>query len=84
MRAKKLFTPTADLTNSRRYIAALISLQTKAPVHYSVLLATEVIWTDAVGTAATDGIYVYISPDFFAVWRQTHSGRSCLLMRCHT
>ena len=65
MRAKKLFAPTADLTNSRRYIAALISLQTKAPVHYSVLLATEVIWTDAVGTAATDGVYVYISPDFF-------------------
>lgn len=65
MRAKKLFTPTDDLTNSRRYIAALISLQAKAPVHYSVLLATEVIWTDKVGTAATDGVYVYISPDFF-------------------
>ena len=65
MRAKKLFAPTADLTNSRRYIAALISLQAKAPVHYSVLLATEVIWTDAVGTAATDGVYVYISPEFF-------------------
>ena len=65
MRAKKLFAPTADLTNSRRYIAALISLQTKAPVHYSVLLATEVIWTDKVGTAATDGVYVYISPEFF-------------------
>jgi len=65
MRAKKLFAPTADLTNSRRYIAALISLQSKAPVHYSVLLATEVIWTDAVGTAATDGVYVYISPEFF-------------------
>lgn len=65
MRAKKLFTATDDLTNSRRYIAALISLQAKAPVHYSVLLATEVIWTDAVGTAATDGVYVYISPDFF-------------------
>ena len=65
MRAKKLFAPTDDLTNSRRYIAALISLQTKAPVHYSVLLATEVIWTDKVGTAATDGVYVYISPDFF-------------------
>jgi predicted metal-dependent peptidase len=30
MRAKKLFAPTADLTNSRRYIAALISLQAKA------------------------------------------------------
>ena len=65
MRAKKLFAPTADLTNSRRYIAALIKLQAKAPVHYSVLLATEVIWTDAIDTAATDGVYVYISPDFF-------------------
>ena len=65
MRAKKLFSPTADLTNSRRYIAALISLQAKAPVHYSVLCATEVIWTEAISTAATDGVYVYISPEFF-------------------
>lgn len=65
MRAKKLFAATDDLTSSRRYIAALIILQTKAPVHYSVLLATEVIFTDAVGTAATDGVYVYISPKFF-------------------
>lgn len=65
MRAKKLFTPTDDLTNSRRYIAALIALQSKAPVHYSVLCATEVIWTGAISTAATDGVYVYISPDFF-------------------
>ena len=47
MRAKKLFDATDDLTNSRRFIAALIILQTKAPVHYSVLLATEVIWSDA-------------------------------------
>lgn len=65
MRAKKLFAPTDDLTNSRRYIAALIVLQAKAPVHYSVLLATEVIWTDKIPTAATDGVYVYVSPDFF-------------------
>ena len=65
MRAKKLFAPTADLTNSRRYIAALISLQSKAPVHYTVLCATDVIWTHAIPTAATDGVYVYINPDFF-------------------
>jgi len=65
MRAKKLFDATDDLTNSRRFIAALIILQTKAPVHYSVLLATDVIWTHAIPTAATDGIYVYINPDFF-------------------
>jgi predicted metal-dependent peptidase len=65
MRAKKLFAPTDDLANSRRYIAALIILQAKAPVHYSVLLATDVIWTDKIPTAATDGVYVYVSPDFF-------------------
>lgn len=65
MRAKKLYTATDDLTNSRRYIAALIILNTKAPVHYTTLLATEVIWTDAIPTAATDGIYVYINPEFF-------------------
>ena len=65
MRAKKLFTPTDDLTNSRRFIASLIILQTKAEVYYSTLLATDVIWTDAISTAATDGVYVYINPDFF-------------------
>lgn len=65
MRAKELFTATDDLTNARRFIAALIILQTKAPVHYSVLLATKVIWTHAISTAATDGVYVYINPDFF-------------------
>ena len=65
MRAKKLFDPTDDLTNSRRFIAALIILNSKAPVHYSVLLATEVIWTDKIPTAATDGVYVYINPAFF-------------------
>ena len=65
MRAKKLFDPTDDLTNSRRFIAALIILNSKAPVHYSVLLATEAIWTDKIPTAATDGVYVYINPAFF-------------------
>jgi len=65
MRAKKLFTPTDDLTNSRRFIASLIILQTTAEVYYSTLLATAVIWTDAISTAATDGVYVYINPDFF-------------------
>ena len=65
MRAKKLYTATDDLTNSRRFIAALIILNTKTPVHYTTLLATEVIWTDAIPTAATDGVYVYVNPEFF-------------------
>ena len=34
MRAVKLLEATDDLTNSRRYVAALIILQAKAPVHY--------------------------------------------------
>ena len=65
MRAVKLFEATDDLAKSRRYIAALIILQAKAPVHYSVLIATEVIWTSKIPTAGTDGIYVYINPEFF-------------------
>jgi predicted metal-dependent peptidase len=65
MRAVKLFDATADLTNSRRYIAALIILQSKAPVHYSLLMATDVVWTDAMPTAGTDGVYVYVNPEFF-------------------
>lgn len=65
MRAKKLFDATDDLSRSRRYIAALIILQAKAPVHYTLLLSTEVIWTSAIPTAATDGVHVYVSPEFF-------------------
>ena len=65
MRAVKLFDATADLTNSRRYIAALIILQGRAPVHYSLLMATDVVWTDGLPTAGTDGVYVYVNPEFF-------------------
>lgn len=65
MRAKKLFSSTDDLAKSKRYVAALVILQCKAPVHYSVLIRTEVIWTDALPTAGTDGVYVYVNPSFF-------------------
>jgi predicted metal-dependent peptidase len=65
MRAKKLFSPTDDLSSVKCYIASLLILQSKAPVHYSVVIATEVIWTDALPTAGTDGVYVYVNPSFF-------------------
>ncbi len=44
------------------YTSALIILQGKSWVHYSVLLNTEVVWTNKLpmGTAATDCIYVYV------------------------
>jgi predicted metal-dependent peptidase len=65
MKAKKLFSPTDDLSSVKCYIASLLILQSKAPVHYSVVIATEVIWTDALPTAGTDGVYVYVNPSFF-------------------
>ena len=65
MHAIKHYESTADLTNAKPDVAALIILQAKAPVHYSVLVATEVVWTDQIPTAGTDGVYVYVSPEYF-------------------
>ena len=78
MRARKLFESTDDLSRTRSFVAAMIILQTKGPIHHSTLLGTEIIWTYAVPTAATDGVYVYINPDF---WRSlpTDGQRAFLL-----
>ena len=65
MKAKKLYAATDDLTNSRKHVAAMIILNAKAPVHYTTLVATETIWTSAIPTAATDGVYVYVNPEFY-------------------
>ena len=65
MRAKQLFSKTHDLTNSKRFVAALILLQAKAPAYYAILAGLDIIWTDKVKTAATDGCYIYINPEFF-------------------
>jgi predicted metal-dependent peptidase len=65
MRAKKLYAATDDLTNSRKHVAAMIILNAKAPVHYTTLVATEIVWTSAIPTAATDGVWVYVNPDFY-------------------
>ena len=65
MKAKKLYAATHDLTNSRKHVGAMIILNAKAPVHYTTLLATEIIWTTAIPTGATDGVWVYINPEFY-------------------
>lgn len=66
MKAIPLFPTTAeDLSRSKLFVRALIVLQSKAYVYYSVLGATDIFWTTAIRTAATDGIYVYINPNFF-------------------
>ena len=65
MRAIKLFESTADLTNSRKHIGGLLILQKLAPVHHTTLAATDTVWTDKIPTAATDGVYVYINPEYY-------------------
>jgi len=66
LRARQLFTNDhPEQANSKPYVKALIILQAKAQVYYSILANTDVIWTDAIATGATDGVYVYLNKDFF-------------------
>lgn len=39
-------------------------LATKAPAYHTTLVGRDIIWC-ACGTAATDGVFVYIDPDFW-------------------
>lgn len=65
MRAKLLFQPTDDLTNSRRHVAALIILQSLEAVYYSLLMTAGIVWTTGVARGATDGVRVYINPVWY-------------------
>lgn len=65
MRAKVLFQPTDDLTNSRRHVAALIILQSIECVYYSLLMTAGIVWTTRVARGATDGIRVYANPEWY-------------------
>lgn len=82
MKAKVLFKDAypgslpADLEDA--YMAALIIVQTKAWSYYSILLDLQIIWTRGVRTAGTDGVYVYINPEFF-LRLPTHGQRAFLL-----
>ena len=66
LKARQLFTNDyPEQANSKPYIKALIILQAKAQVYYSLLQATKVIWTDGIPTGATDGVYIYLNKEFF-------------------
>lgn len=65
MKAKKLFESTVDMSNSRSFVAAMLILQSKCPVHHAVVVQIDPVFTDKVPTAATDGVYTYINPDYF-------------------
>lgn len=67
MKAKRLFAnDNPEYARKVSYISALIVMQRKAWAYYSVLVSCgEVIWTRKVPTAGTDGVYIYVNPDFF-------------------
>jgi len=49
------------------YTEALIVMQGRCWAYYSVLLNTTVVWTihPEVETLGTDGVYIYINPNYF-------------------
>lgn len=66
LKARQLFAnDQPEQSNSKPYVKALIVLQAKAQVYYSILANTSVIWTNSIPTAATDGVYIYINNEFF-------------------
>ena len=68
MKARQHFTNDApDMSASKSFAAAMIILSAKARVYWRFVIMHEVIWTRQIPTAATDGIYIYVSPDFFNV-----------------
>ena len=66
MKARQHFTNDApDMSASKSFAAAMIILSAKARVYWRFVIMHEVIWTRQIPTAATDGIYIYVNPDFF-------------------
>ena len=54
-----------NMSESKEFAAAMIILSAKARIYWRLVVMSEVIWTHGVPTAATDGVYIYINPDFF-------------------
>ena len=55
----------ADLSHRKCFVAAMTILAAVASALHTIAVGRGIIWTDKVGTAATDGFYIYISPTFF-------------------
>jgi hypothetical protein len=55
----------ADLSHHKCFVAAMTILAAVASALHTIAVGRGIIWTDKVGTAATDGVFIYISPAFF-------------------
>ena len=54
-----------DLSDSMEFAAAMLTLRAKARAYWHFAVKHKLIWTYAIPTGATDGVYIYINPDFF-------------------
>ena len=66
MRARHLFpNDFPEMATSEEFAAALLMLRAKCRIEYHVMLDLDLHWCDAVGSAATDGVHIYVSRAFF-------------------
>ena len=54
-----------EMSDSMEFAAAMLTLRAKARAYWHFAVKHKLIWTYAIPTGATDGVYIYINPDFF-------------------
>ena len=66
MQARPIFLNENDEMHSRdEWIGALTLLSARLPAYHAMAVGRQTIWTYKIDTAGTDGVYIYINPDFF-------------------
>jgi len=67
-----------EMSEHKDFSAAMITLSAVARVYWRMVIMHDVIWTYRLPTAATDGVYIYVNPNFF-LGLPNHSQRAFLL-----
>ncbi len=67
-----------EMSGTDEHAAANLTLRAKARMLWRYMCKHQIIWTNGMPTAATDGIYVYNNPDFY-MSLPNHSQRAFLL-----
>tara|TARA_R110000765_G_scaffold207573_1_gene312650 strand:+ start:570 stop:2093 length:1524 start_codon:yes stop_codon:yes gene_type:complete len=67
-----------EMSDSMEFAAAMLTLRAKARAYWHFAVKHKLIWTYAIPTGATDGVYIYVNPDFF-FGLPSHGQRAFLL-----
>ena len=67
-----------EMSDSMEFTAAMLTLRAKARAYWHFAVKHKLIWTYAIPTGATDGVYIYINPDYF-FGLPSHGQRAFLL-----